>query len=302
MKTEAPYHRSVLLHESTDALNIHPEGVYVDATFGGGGHSAVILNRLGKNGRLIAFDQDEDAQRNMPDDTRLVFVHANFRHLKRFLRLHQIDEVDGILADLGVSSWQFDTASRGFSYRFDGPLDMRMNKGSGRTAADVLNTCDAATLQQLFSAYGEVRNAKSLAAAIVHARQTHPFVTISDLKTLALKHRMGDEHKYLAQIFQALRIEVNDELNALREFLVQCHEVLKPGGRLAVITFHSLEDRLVKNFMKHGAFNNEPQKDLYGNYERKFELITKKPIEPQTEELKSNSRSHSARLRVAKKL
>lgn len=307
--SDSLYHTSVLLHESIDGLNIQPDGVYVDATFGGGGHSKEILKRLGKQGKLIAFDQDEDAQRNAIDDERFTLVQANFREMKRFLRLHQAIPVDGILADLGVSSWQFDTAERGFSFRYEGPLDMRMNRCAGKSAKDVLNEYSADDLQKIFSEYGEVRNAKTLANAIVNMRNTKFFESIADLKSVLEQCRMGEEHKYYAQVFQAIRIEVNDELGALKDFLQQCSEVLKlptesgqAGGRLAVITFHSLEDRLVKNYMKHGAFDDEPVKDFFGNYEKKFKVITKKPIEADKEEQRKNSRSRSAKLRIAEKI
>lgn len=296
------YHTSVLLHESINGLNIRPEGIYVDATFGGGGHSSEIMKHLGAGGRLLGFDQDEDAHRNALTDERFTLVQANFSDLKRFLRLHDALPVDGILADLGVSSWQFDTAERGFSYRFDGPLDMRMNRNAERTAAQMLNEYSAEQLQNMFGGYGEVRNAKTLANAVVDARSKKPFEAIADLMAVCEMHRMGEKHKYLAQVFQAIRIEVNDELGALKSLLLQSTEVLKSGGRLAVITFHSLEDRLVKNYMKHGTFDDEPVKDFYGNIEKKFKLITKKPIEATDKEQKENSRSRSAKLRVAEKL
>ncbi len=300
--SDSTYHTSVLLHESITALNIQKGGVYVDATFGGGGHSGEILKALGKKGKLIAFDQDEDALKNAPDDKKLTMVHSNFREMKRFLRLYEAMPVDGILADLGVSGRQFDMAERGFSYRFDGPLDMRMNRNADKNAKDVLNKYSAGDLQKLFSEYGEVRNAKTLASEIIKERGKKFFESTADLKTVAEKCRIGDEHKYNAQVFQAIRIEVNDELGALKDFLEQCSEVLRSGGRLAVITFHSLEDRLVKNFMKNGAFDDKPVKDMYGNYEKKFRVITKKPVEPGKEEQKNNSRARSAKLRVAEKI
>lgn len=295
------YHIPVLLHECLEALAIKSDGIYVDATFGGGGHSKAILEKLGSNGKLLVFDQDEDAQRNVPQDKRLTFVHANFRDMKRFLRLHNSIPVDGILADLGVSSWQFDTGERGFSYRFDGPLDMRMNRGSGKTAADVLNEYAAEALQLMFSNYGEVRNSRTLAQAIAEARNMKPFETISDLKPVAEQNARGEKMKYLSQVFQAVRMEVNDQLGALKELLVQSTDLLKPGGRLAVITFHSLEDRLVKNYMKNSSFEDEPEKDFFGKYELKFKLITKKPVTAAGDELKRNTRSRSAKLRVAEK-
>lgn len=301
-KSETHYHTSVLLHESIEGLNIQPAGVYVDATFGGGGHSKEILKQLNQEGKLLGFDQDEDVQRNSIKDDRFTIVQANFRDLKRFLRLHNALPVDGILADLGVSSWQFDTAERGFSYRFDGPLDMRMNKQGDKTAADVLNEMSVDDLQKMFSMYGELRNAKTFASAIVEVRAQKEFETIADLLSVCEANRIGEKHKYLAQVFQSLRIEVNDELGALKNLLEQSAEVLKPGGRLAVITFHSLEDRLVKNYMKHGSFADEPVKDFFGNIERKFKSITKKPIEATDSEQRENSRSRSAKLRVAERI
>lgn len=300
--TDSFYHTSVLLQESVEALNIRPDGVYVDATFGGGGHSKEILDRLGADGRLIGFDQDEDAQQNALLDERFTLVQANFCELKRFLRLHGVQQVNGILADLGVSSWQFDVAERGFSFRFDGPLDMRMNRQQETDAAMLLNSYSAEQLQQMFSNYGEVRNAKTLAKAIVDARTAKPLNAIADLKNIAQQCRMGEEHKYLAQVFQAVRMEVNGELAALESLLQQSAEVLVPGGRLAVITFHSLEDRVVKNYMKHSTFNDEPEKDIYGNFSKHFRLMNKKPIEASEKERKENSRSRSAKLRVAEKI
>ncbi|MBK8658449.1 MAG: 16S rRNA (cytosine(1402)-N(4))-methyltransferase RsmH [Bacteroidetes bacterium] len=300
--SDASYHISVLLQESIQGLNIKPNGTYVDATFGGGGHSKAILNALGADGRLIAFDQDADAQKNALDDSRFTLIKANFEDMNRFLRLHEVNAVDGILADLGVSSWQFDTAERGFSFRFDGPLDMRMNQQGQVTAGEVLNEKSAEDLQLMFSLYGVVRNAKTLAQAIVEARLQRPFVTIADLKIVVNQCRMGEAHKYYAQVFQAIRIEVNNELGTLKKLLEQSAEVLNSGGRLAVITFHSLEDRLVKNYMKHGTFEDEPVKDFFGNFEKKFKLITKKPIEAGEKEKRENSRSRSAKLRVAEKI
>ena len=300
--SDSSYHTSVLLHESIEGLCIKPDGIYVDVTFGGGGHSREILKQLNKNGRLIGFDQDEDAKRNAPEDARFTLVQANFSELKRFLRLHDANPVDGILADLGVSSWQFDTAERGFSFRFEGPLDMRMNRYAEKTAADVLNEYSADELQKMLSEYGEVRNSKTLAVALIDARVQKEYETIADFLAVCEANRIGERHKYLAQVFQAVRMEVNDELGVLKEFLLQSGEVLKPGGRLAVITFHSLEDRLVKNFMKNGGFEEEPVKDFFGNFEKKFKLITKKPMEASDKEQKENSRSRSAKLRVAEKI
>ena len=300
--SDSSYHTSVLLHESINGLAIKPNCIYVDATFGGGGHSKEIWKQLGKAGKLFGLDQDEDAAKNAPDDNRFTLVQANFRELKRFLRLHDALPVDGILADLGVSSWQFDTAERGFSYRFDGPLDMRMNRVAEKTAADVLNEYTAEQLQKMFSEYGEVRNSKTLANAIVDSRTQKEFETIADLLSICEVNQTGEKHKYLAQVFQAIRIEVNDELGALKSLLEQSTEVLASGGRLAVITFHSLEDRVVKNYMKHGSFGDEPVKDFFGNVEKKFKVITKKPIEASEKEKKENSRSRSAKLRVAEKI
>lgn len=299
---EGGYHTSVLLHEGIEALAIKPAGIYVDTTFGGGGHSREILKQLGPEGKLFAFDQDEDAAKNAPDDERFKLIRANFRELKRFLRMYEAIPVDGILADIGVSSWQLDTAERGFSYRFDGPLDMRMNRSAGKTAAGVLNSYTAAELQKALGEYGEVRNAKTLAHAIVETRKLRPLEQISDLKAVAEQNRIGEASKYLSQVFQAIRIEVNDELGALKDLLMQSAEVLRPGGRLAVITFHSLEDRLVKNFMKNGAFSDEPVKDFFGKADLKFKLVNKKPVEAGEEELKRNMRSRSAKLRVAERI
>ena len=301
-KSEVHYHISVLLHESINGLAIKPNGIYIDATFGGGGHSKEILKQLGDEAKLFGFDNDEDAVKNAPDDNRFTLIQANFRELKRFLRLHDALPVDGILADLGVSSWQFDTAERGFSYRFDGPLDMRMNRLSEKTAAHVLNEYSAKQLQKMFSEYGEVRNSKTLANAIFDSRTQKEFETIADLLSICEANKTGENHKYLAQVFQAIRIEVNDELGALKSLLEQSAEVLASGGRLAVITFHSLEDRLVKNYMKHGSFGDEPVKDFFGNIEKKFKVITKKPVEASEKEQKENSRSRSAKLRVAEKI
>jgi 16S rRNA (cytosine1402-N4)-methyltransferase len=298
----AGYHTSVLLHECTMALAIQPNAVYVDATFGGGGHSQAILDKLGPDGKLFAFDQDEDAAKNAPADERFKLIRANFREMKRFLRMYEAIPVDGILADIGVSSWQIDSAGRGFSYRFEGPLDMRMNRDAGKTAAEVLNEYSAEELQLVLGQYGEVRNAKTLALAMVEARKVKQFKWISDLKAVCEANRIGEATKYLSQVFQAIRIEVNDELGALKDFLQQSAEVLKPGGRLAVITFHSLEDRLVKNYMKHGAFSDEPVKDFFGKADLKFRPVNKKPIEAGAEELKKNMRSRSAKLRVAERI
>ena len=296
------YHQPVLLKESVDALQIHPRGLYVDVTFGGGGHSREMVGRLEAGGCLYAFDQDEEAIRNVWDDKRLVFIPSNFRYMQRFLRLRGVDQVDGILADLGVSSHQFDEGERGFSYRFDALLDMRMNAREGKTAADVLNTLDEEELQRIFSVYGEVRNAKTLAQAVVARRDRLPFVRISDLTTLLDGLAKGNRMRYFSQVFQALRITVNEEMEALEEFLVQSLRVLKEGGRLAVITYHSLEDRMVKNFFKTGNVQGEIVQDFYGNIERPWRLLTRKPILPSAAEVARNPRARSAKLRVAEKV
>ena len=294
------YHTTVLLHEAVDGLAIKEDGVYVDATFGGGGHSRLILEKLGPKGKLIAFDQDEDAWRNKPEDARLIPVKENFKYMRRFLRLHGYNEVDGILADLGVSSFQFDTAERGFSIRFDGPLDMRMDKRSEVTAASVLRTYSEQQLHTIFEQYGEVRNSKQLAKHIVDQRKGTGLQTIGSFKAMLGPVMRGNPNKYLAQVFQALRIEVNDELGVLKELLQQSAASLKPGGRLSVISFHSLEDRLVKHYIKRGRWDEageseEPVKPL-------MRPVTAKPVEPSEEEQKHNPRSRSARLRVGEKI
>jgi len=302
------YHESVLLHESIDLLSVTPGGIYVDATFGGGGHSKLILEKMGEKGRLFAFDQDEDAKRNTEQQEFSVhpgftFVPSNFRHLKRQLRAEGIraGTVHGILADLGVSSHQIDTAERGFSYRFEAPLDMRMSRVEGETAADLLNTHSAEDLQRIFSELGEVRNSKTLAQAVVQEREKKRFRTTGDLVELCSRNLMGERMRYFSQVFQALRMEANDELGALADFMKDALEMLAPGGRLAVISFHSLEDRMVKNFMKAGNVEGEPDKDFYGNITKPWSLITKKPVEASSEETKQNTRSRSAKLRVAEK-
>ncbi|MFN8264756.1 MAG: 16S rRNA (cytosine(1402)-N(4))-methyltransferase RsmH [Chitinophagaceae bacterium] len=297
------YHVTVLLTEAVDGLAIQPNGVYVDCTFGGGGHSREILRRLGTAGKLIAFDQDPDARKNITEDDRVIFVPHNFRHLSRFLKLHKIESVDGVLADLGVSSHQFDIPERGFSTRFDGPLDMRMDPAQPLTAAIILQTYSEQQLHKLFEQYGEVTNSKTLAATIVKQRSQMPLQTIAQLKQMLQPVVKGNPNKYFAQVFQALRIEVNDELGALKELLQQLPVVLKPGGRASVISFHSLEDRLVKLFFKQGSFEEEPYNPFAtGGREQIFRLITKKPIEPGAAEQQSNPRSRSARLRIAEKL
>lgn len=297
------YHLPVLLHEVVANMAIRPDGTYIDATFGGGGHSRAILEQLGPQGRLIVFDQDEDAYRNRIVDDRVIFVRENFRHLHRFLRLHKALDADGLLADLGVSSHQFDTGARGFSTRFDGNLDMRMDTRNTVTAADVLQTYSEQHLHQLFQDYGEVTNSRTLARLIVQLRKAHPLRTIAEFKSLIQPVVKGNPAKYLAQVFQALRIAVNDELGALKDLLAQSAQVLKPGGRLSIITFHSLEDRLVKNYMKAGSF--ETADDNPYSFEtppKIFRLITKKPITAGEAELRANPRSRSAKLRVAEKI
>ena len=297
------YHVPVLLQEVLQGLNIQPDGTYVDCTFGGGGHSREILRLLGPQGKLIAFDQDADARQNLPDDPRVLFVPHNFRHLQRFLRLNNAIPVDGILADLGVSSHQFDEADRGFSTRFDGDMDMRMDTRQTLTAFEVVNTYSEQQLHKLFEQYGEVTNAKTLARTIVQARQTQSLRTIANFKQALHSVVKGNPNKYFAQVFQALRIEVNDELGALKEMLQQVPSLLKPGGRVAIITFHSLEDRIVKNYFRKGTFEDEDPTDLFGNKpsEQVFRIITKKPVTASDAELKRNPRSRSAKLRVAEK-
>ena len=297
------YHVSVLLNESLEALAIQPEGVYVDATFGGGGHSKGILQHLGHNGRLFVFDQDADAAVNLPDDPRIVFLPYNFRHLQRILRLHQVTKVDGILADLGVSSHQFDESKRGFSIRYDGPLDMRMDRRQPLTAADIVQTFDEKKLHKMFEQYGEVTNSKTLARLIVQQRIHMHAETISQFKNMISAAVKGNPNKYLAQVFQALRMEVNDELGALKDMLQQIPALLKPGGRAAIITFHSIEDRMVKNFFRQGQVDEIPTNPLLPDTKEKvFTLVNKKPIQPSQEEQTNNPRSRSAKLRVAEKL
>ncbi|AGA76608.1 16S rRNA (cytosine(1402)-N(4))-methyltransferase RsmH [Echinicola vietnamensis] len=297
------YHIPVMLHECVEGLAIRPDGVYVDLTFGGGGHSKEILKHLGPEGRLYGFDQDEDAAVNAPDDERFTFVQANFRDLARYLRLYGLSKVDGVLGDLGISSHQIDEPSRGFSTRFDGELDMRMNQLAGVSAQDVLNTYEEAALHKLFGMYGEVRNAKSLAQAVVTARANAPFQTTEQFKQLLQQLApRGREFKYFAQVFQALRIEVNDEMGALEDALTQSVEVLKTGGRLVVMSYHSLEDRMVKNFISKGKFQGEVEKDFYGNLIRPLEPVSRKAIQASPEEVARNNRARSAKLRIAKKV
>ncbi len=298
------YHIPVMLQEAVDALQIDSAGIYVDCTFGGGGHAREILNRLGPKGRLVAFDQDADARRNIPDDERLLFIPQNFRHLARFLRVNNIRQVNGILADLGVSSHQFDIPGRGFSTRFDADLDMRMDTRETQTAFDILMTKSAEELQQIFSTYGEVTNSKTLAATIVEARKTGNLKTINNFRQAVQGVVKGNPNKYFAQVFQALRISVNDELGALKELLEQIPALLVPGGRVAIITFHSLEDRLVKQFFKQGAFEEQQEENPFMNSTvvNPLKVISKKPVLPGQEEIKRNPRSRSAKLRIAEKI
>jgi 16S rRNA (cytosine1402-N4)-methyltransferase len=296
------YHVPVLLKSSIDSLIGDKSGVYVDVTFGGGSHSKEILSRLSDKGRLLGFDQDNDAESNILEDKRFTFVKSNFSNLKNFVRVHGHKEVDGILADLGVSSHQFDEGSRGFSFRYDAPLDMRMNQNEGITAAMLIQNSHIDKLQQVFSDYGEVRNAKTLAVALWEANKVKKIEYIADLLQVVDKCVFGERHKYLAQVFQALRIEVNEELEVLKKMLQQSLEILKPGGKLVVLSYHSLEDRLVKNFLKSGNFEGKLETDFYGVITRPFEILTKKAIEPDSTEMKQNSRSRSAKMRVASKL
>jgi len=303
MDNQEAYHVPVMLNEVLEALNIRSDGTYVDCTFGGGGHSSEILRRLGSRGRLIAFDQDEDAKKNLPDDPRLVFVPHNFRHISRFLRLHKALPVDGVLADLGVSSFQINTPERGFSTRFEGHLNMRMDKGRDYTAADVLNGMTEEDLQKMFQNYGEVTNARTLAASIVRARVLKPFRTLSDLNFVLQPIAKGNPQRYFAQVYQAIRIEVNDEMNALKDLLNQLPEVLAPKGRMAIITFHSLEDRLVKNFFRYENVEGVRHTDEFGHAQAsRIKVISKKPVLPSKQELENNPRSRSAKLRVAEKI
>ncbi|MBL0330327.1 MAG: 16S rRNA (cytosine(1402)-N(4))-methyltransferase RsmH [Bacteroidetes bacterium] len=295
------YHNPVLLKECIEGLNINPAGIYVDVTFGGGGHAREILKHL-TTGKLYAFDQDDDAVKNKIDDERFVLIKQNFRYLKNFLKMYNALPIDGLLADLGVSSHQFDEAERGFSIRFNAKLDMRMDQNAKQTAADVLNTYSEDELKRIFKLYGEVDNAGYLASIIFHNRKDKHIDTVNDLKVMITKCvKKGRENQYYAQVFQALRIEVNKELEVLQELLTQSLEVLKPGGRLVVISYHSLEDRLVKNIMRSGKFEGEVEKDFFGNQLTPFKQITKKPIVPSAEENEINSRARSAKLRIAEK-
>jgi 16S rRNA (cytosine1402-N4)-methyltransferase len=304
-KDEPVYHIPVLLNESIEGLNIRPAGIYVDCTFGGGGHSREILTHLGESGKLFAFDQDSDAKRNVPDDNRVVFVPHNFRHLQRFLRVNKVTKVDGILADLGVSSHQFNEPDRGFSTRFEGEFDMRMNRNQSLTAYEVVQNYSEQQLHKIFEQYGEVTNSKTLAKTIVQVRSSVSLKTITNFKNAVYHIVKGNPNKYFAQVFQALRIEVNDELGALKEMLLQVPALLNPGGRIAVITFHSLEDRLIKNFFRRGTFEEAAENtDPFGNNEEvsTLKIITRKPVVPAEEELKRNPRSRSAKLRVAEQM
>ena len=303
------YHVPVLLKESVDGLNVQPDGIYVDVTFGGGGHSSEILRRLGSNGRLFSFDQDADAEQNIIGDKRLTFVRSNFRYLKNWMRYYGENHIDGLLADLGVSSHHFDDATRGFSFRFDAPLDMRMNKRAGQTAADVLNSYGEQQLADVFYLFGELKSARRLASAVVKARASQPLLTTGDLMALAeplLSHgNRGDDRglkKDMAKLFQALRIEVNHEMDALREMLLAATSLLCEGGRLSVITYHSLEDRIVKNVMKAGNVEGRLEQDFFGRVNSPFVLVNNKVITPDADEQERNPRSRSAKLRVAEKV
>lgn len=296
------YHNPVLLQASVDGLNIEPDGIYVDVTFGGGGHSKEILSRLGTKGKLFAFDQDEDALANALQDERFVLINENFRHIKRFLRFYGVKSVDGILADLGVSSHQFDVAERGFSTRFDAGLDMRMSQKNDLNAYRVVNEYDEPNLRRVFLDYGELKSAPALAKTIIEARENQPIKTTDELKEVLARHLPERvRNKILAQIYQAIRIEVNQEMDVLKEFLEQSLEILNPKGRLSVISYHSLEDRLVKRFMKNGMFQGEPERDFFGNFSVPFKTIGKL-IVPDNEEIKLNNRARSAKLRIAEKI
>jgi 16S rRNA (cytosine1402-N4)-methyltransferase len=302
IKTAEEYHVSVLLRESVDGLAIQPDGIYIDVTFGGGGHSKEILRRLGRNGRLFGFDQDADAELNIVNDDRFTFVRSNFRYLKNWMRYYGVEAIDGLTADLGVSSHHFDDETRGFSFRFDALLDMRMNKRAGTTAADVVNTYGEEQLADVFRLYGELKNARKLAAVLVKARQEKPIETTGQLLELTEKLFARErEKKEITKLFQALRIEVNHEMDALREMLLGACQLLKPGGRLSVITYHSLEDRIVKNVMRAGNAEGKVEQDFFGQVKSPLHLINNKVIVPSDEELLANPRSRSAKLRIAEK-
>lgn len=301
--TAGSYHVPALLKESVDGLNVQPNGTYVDVTFGGGGHSREIMRRLGKEGHLLAFDQDMDAYVNKIEDARFIFVHSNFRYLRNFLHYYGVEKIDGLLADLGVSSHHFDDESRGFSFRFDGELDMRMNRNAALKASDILNDYTESKLADIFYVYGEMRNARLIARAIVKERMVAPINTVQRFLDV-LKPFVGKdkEKKDLARIFQALRIEVNDEMDTLRKLLYDAVKVLKPGGRIAILTYHSLEDRIVKNFFKTGNFEGKLEKDFYGNPIVPLRLVNNKVIVASDEEVEANPRARSAKLRIAEKI
>lgn len=303
MTNEIVYHVPVLLKESVDGLAIRPDGIYVDVTFGGGGHSKEILQRLSKNGHLYSFDQDADAERNIPGDERFTFVRSNFRYLRNWMRYYGVEQIDGLLADLGVSSHHLDDETRGFSFRFDAALDMRMNTKGGTTAAEIVNKADEQKLADIFYLYGELKSARRIAAAIVKARTAKPIVTTHDLLHVT-EHLFQREHekKDAARMFQALRIEVNHEMDALKEMLLAATDLIKPGGRLSVITYHSLEDRIVKNVMKAGNTEGKIQQDFYGRIDTPFKAVNGKVIVPNNEEQQENPRSRSAKLRIAEKV
>ncbi len=296
------YHIPVLLNESIEGMNLHADGIYADMTFGGGGHSKEILRRMGEDCHLYSFDQDEDAEKNIIDDKRFTFVRSNFRYLRNFMHYYGVEQLDGILADLGVSSHHFDDSERGFSFRFDGKLDMRMNKRAGMTAADIVNTYDEEKLADVFYLYGELKNSRKLAATIAKARQQKQITTIGEFLDI-IKPLFGRERekKELAKVFQALRIEVNHEMEALKEMLYEATDLLKPGGRLVVITYHSLEDRMVKNLIKAGNIEGKVEQDFYGNVQSPFRAVNNKVIVPTDEEVNQNPRSRSAKLRIAEK-
>lgn len=302
MTTIDTYHVPVLLDESINGLNLHPDGVYIDVTFGGGGHSREILRRLPQGSRLFSFDQDADAERNIVDDDRFTFVRSNFRYLKNWMRYYEIGHIDGLLADLGVSSHHFDDESRGFSFRFDAPLDMRMNKRADKTAADIVAEYDEEALADIFYLYGELKSSRRIASALVKARQQHAIATTQDfLHVVEPFFKREREKKDMARLFQALRIEVNHEMEALKEMLAAATQLLAPGGRLSVITYHSLEDRIVKNVMKTGNAEGKMIQDFYGRIETPYRLVNNKVIVPTDEEQQRNPRSRSAKLRIAEK-
>ena len=309
VKTAEIYHVPVLLRESVDGLNIHPDGIYVDVTFGGGGHSREILSRLSKKGHLYSFDQDADAEQNICEigsngekPENFTFVRSNFRYLSNWLRYYGVERIDGLLGDLGVSSHHFDDEQRGFSFRFDAPLDMRMNKRAGKTAADILREYDEEKLANMFYLYGELKNSRKIAATIVNSRSTTPILTTKDFQAVVEPlFKREREKKEMAKLFQALRIEVNQEMAALKEMLNSASEVLKPGGRLSIITYHSLEDRIVKNMMKSGNIEGKVEQDFFGHINSPFKLINNKVIVPDENEQESNPRSRSAKLRIAEK-